>query len=224
MTPKVSINIKGGMKMGLLVVKGKGKKEYTAEIMKVKLTFRRKGVNLKRVLNMVINECEEFLNELDKIGIAPESIQIVEDDASNTYRDDAYEAVRKIEILTKVDKKLYSYIISLIRNSENPIGYSVDFYLDNLEEKAEELLKLAINDSRRQAEIIAESLGEKIWYAKSVNENHYSRNNESFDFSNMGDIGIPMDYESSTPFSDRLEIPTIEKSEEISIEWTMGSV
>lgn len=209
--------------MGRVVTKGCSRKQYNAEIMEISVTFHKEGSDSKIVLENVQKQCEDFLNELVNIGIHPEQIRLEDKGINKRYNDTNISAEKIIYIRTKISIQLCTYICSLIKKYSNDIMYSISYQVENEEIKSQELLQLAVEDSRRQADIIAASLGKSIKDAESVNDEQYIHRNmtKSIAIDNINPE-IPEAFSSDTPLSDRTALPTIEKSEEITITWIMG--
>ena len=210
--------------MGRLVTKGKGRKKYEAEIMVISVSFQKKGLDTKYILEKVQEQCEMFLKELNDIGISPEQIRFEDKGIKKKYGEDENTIERKIVIRTKIDVKLCTYICSLIRKYSSDIIYEILYEIEDEETKSQELLKLAVKDSRRQAEIIAESIGKVVKGIESVNDEVYIHRNLARGV--VVDEGmnpqIPEVFDSNTPLTDRAALPVIEKSEEITVAWIMN--
>lgn len=93
----------------------------------------------------------------------------------------------------------------------------MDFALINDSEIKENLISAALKDSRRKAEQIAESVGEKIVGVKEVSESNYHYKNLAKSIV-VDALEVPS-YLSSTPKADKLDIPEIERSADIDIVW-----
>lgn len=119
---------------------------------------------------------------------------------------------------------LCTYIFSLIKKCGNEIKYNIHFDVNNKEELSNQLIKLAVEDSRRQADIIAESLGCSITGVNSVNDQRYMHRNLAKSVTVEDDVNpeIPESFRSDTPLSDRAALPTIKLEEEIEICWNMS--
>lgn len=210
--------------MGNLVTKGKAIKEYEAEKMTVTITFQKEGDEAGYILSSVQQQCEDFLKELDNINIPPEKIELIDGGLDKHYNSEKPRAERRIVIETGIDIKLCTYLFSLIKKCGNEIKYSISFDVNNKEELSNQLIKLAVEDSRRQADIIAESLGRTIIGVNSVNDQKYVHRNLAKSITVGDDVNpeIPASFRSDTPLSDRAALPTITLDEEIEICWNMS--
>jgi len=210
--------------MGNLVTKGRATKEFEAEKMILTVIFQKTGDEAGYILDSVQQQCEEFLIELNKIKIAPENIELVDGGLDKHYSSEKPRAERKIIITTKIDILLCTYIFSLIKKCGNEIKYNIHFDVNNKEELSNQLIKLAVEDSRRQADIIAESLGCSITGVNSVNDQRYMHRNLAKSVTVEDDVNpeIPESFRSDTPLSDRAALPTIKLEEEIEICWNMS--
>lgn len=210
--------------MGNLVTKGKAERDFEAEKMILTVIFQKSGDEVSYILGSVQQQCEDFLKELDNIGIPPESIKLIDCGLDKHYNSEKPQAKRKIVITTKIDILLCTYIFSLIKKYGNEIKYDIHFDLYNKEELSIQLIKLAVEDSRRQADIIAKSLGQSIIGVNSVNDQKYLRRECVKNIAVESDVNpkIPASFRSDTPLSDRAALPTVKLYEEIEICWNMG--
>ena len=211
--------------MGNLVTKGRVIREYEAEIMTLSITFYKDGADGGYILNGVQKQCEDFLAELEKINIPPENVRL-EDGGIDRRRYDSEEirAERKIIIKTKINIRLCTYIFSVIKKYSEAMRYSIHYSVDNKEQLSSQLLELAVEDSRRQADVIAKSLGKTVIGINSVNDKEYRIRNLAKSVCADDDINpeIPEAFKSDTPLADRASLPTVTLEEEIEICWNMS--
>ena len=217
--------------MGKLVTKGKARREYDAERMELTVKFVKSGDDARYVLSSVQEQCEQFLRALSEIGIGPEYVRLKDAGMSENYREEfPIKATREISLEASMDKEFYSYLCDLIKKSEKKIQYSVSYNLEEKEDRNRELLREAVEDARRQADIIAESLGCRVVGVDSINDQDYiSRRNlaksvevSEHEFDELLCVfERRRDRKSDTPLADRTAVPMIALSEEIVIAWKM---
>lgn len=209
--------------MGKLVTKGFVEKEYEAEIMELRVSFQKTGSSSQYILAGVQNLCESFLKELLYIGIEPEKVRMIDEGISEDYNSENLRAKRSIVIETDINIELCTCLFSIIKKYESVIIYKMSYKLKDDAEKDKELLQEAVDDSRKQAEIIALSLGKTVVGVLSVNDEKYLRRNmaKSITVDDVTPV-IPTMFISDTPLSDRTALPTIKKSEDIEIAWEMS--
>lgn len=210
--------------MGKIVTKGSCEKEYEAEIMEITVTFSEEGSDTRFILEGVQEQCEQFLKELSAIGINPESVQFEDSGIQSAYKEDR-RAERSLTLRTKVNVKLCTYICSLLRKHSNEIRYRISYDVENKGEKSRELLQLAVEDSRRQADIIAAALGKTVSGVESVNDEEYRHRDCLYSMSACyeGNPEIPEAFASDTPLTDRASLPTVTMSEQVTVSWTISN-
>lgn len=164
-----------------------------------------------------------ILLDLKQIGIQPEQIILEDQGIDKGYGKEENTAERDIIIKTKINVKLCTYVCSLIKKYSGEIRYEIKYKLEDEQEKNQELLKRAIDDSRRQADIIAGSLGKSVIGVESVNDQEYMHRSLAKSIT-IGDINpeIPDIFNSDTPLSDKAALPTVYLEQEITISWLMG--
>lgn len=208
--------------MGRLVTKGTCVKEYEAEIMEITITFHKEGFDSKMILESVQQQCERFMLDLTEIGIKPEQVQIEDEGITKKYGESGNVAERYITIRSKIDVRLGTYICSLIKKYSGEIRYRIQYDLDENADRIQELLKHAVEDSRRQADIIAGSLGKRVIDVESVNDPEYLQKVYYKRGSDDIEPEIPDFFNSDTPLSDRAALPTVELEKEVTVAWIMG--
>ena len=209
--------------MGRLVTKGKCGKSYEAEIMVITVKFLKKGFDNKMILDGVQQLCERFLLDLKQIGIQPEQVILEDQGIKKEYGKEENTAERDVIIKTKINVKFCTYVCSLIKKYTGEIIYEITYKLEDEQDKNQELLKLAVDDSRRQADIIAVSLGKSVIGVESVNDQEYMHRSLAKSIT-VDDINpeIPDIFNSDTPLSDKAALPTVYLEQEITIAWIMG--
>ncbi len=210
--------------MGNLVTKGRASNEYDAEIMKLTVIFQKKGQDAGYVLKSAKEQCESFLSELNNINVPPEKIQLIDGGVLKKYGHEETTAEKRLIVETRIDIELCTYIFSLIEKCKDEIQYDISFDLLEKEIKSNELLKLAVEDSRRQANIIAASLGKSVIGVNSVNDQKYNQRSlaKSLTIEDAIKAKIPDAFKSDTPLSDRAALPKVLMSEDIEITWNMS--
>lgn len=210
--------------MSNLVTKGRAIREYEAENMTLKITFRKEGDDTAYILGGVQKQCENFLAELEKINIPPESVRL-EDGGISKQRYDSENkyAERELIIKTPIDVRLCTYLFSVIKKYNEEIKYSISYGVNDKDQLKDKMIELAVEDSRRQAEVIATSLGKKVIGVNSVNDQERGYRNLAKSIS-VDDINpeIPDSFNSDTPLADRAALPTVNFEEEIVICWNMS--
>ena len=167
--------------MGKIEMKGYAEKEVNADIAEYTISF----VSLERKAsisgNNVKNQCELFLNELKKNRFDIGQIHLSEDGISeDRYRnnDAAMDAKRVISFRTGFDPAINNLITDIISESNLNAEISVNYSYSKTNELHDELLKEAVINSRRKAEMIAEATGQKVKDIDSVSDQGYVNEEE----------------------------------------------
>lgn len=60
--------------MNNILTKGAASKEYVAENISLKITFKKTGDEANYILGSVMKQCENFIKKLNEINIKPEAV------------------------------------------------------------------------------------------------------------------------------------------------------
>lgn len=208
--------------MGKIVTMGRCEKKFTAEKMTLTVAFQKEGDDAAYLVANVQEQCEKFLGELARIGIPPETVILEDRGVSGTgYDPSTARARRELILETRIDARLCAYIFSLIKKSEKNIEYQITYGLEDEEEKTRELIRAAVEDARRQADLIAEALGRRVTGVESVNEEQYGHRLLAKSAALCDGLSpeIPEAFRSDTPLSDRALLPTVVRAEDVVIAW-----
>ena len=106
--------------MGTIVMKGEAEKEFPAEIMEFRIKFSKDSKDMVHAIDSVRQQCENFMTELETIGIDPEQVTIDDDGVSNASYDseEIKRASKTITFKTRVDSKISSYVCHLVKKAE----------------------------------------------------------------------------------------------------------
>ena len=157
--------------MAKIKVKGNAKKEYTVDVFKIMLVINAEGVSTGSATTLGERRTEQLLSIMkNELNITPDklvmnNIFVRQSHSSNSAN---YEYCRTMSVKIEADMGAVQHIIKTIEKLDG-IGCSLDSSISNTEEKEREVLKLAIEDSRQKAEMIAEAMGMKITCSEEVN-------------------------------------------------------
>ena len=163
--------------MGKLEVRGNASKTVDYDIMRIELEFHAKEKTSAEVSEKVMRECEEFLGVLKKRGVDISNISLIKDsvDQSVVYHGDSerdiYRAERVIEIESKFNMKIINDIRIITNNSNAQIDFNVNFELSDRDTIREELMLEALKNARKQAEVMARAVDQKIVGLVSAEKN-----------------------------------------------------
>lgn len=206
--------------MGKLTVEGSAKKEVKADIMEINITFKSISTNSYQSIGNAVMQCEKFLSKLSKMNFDMSYIRMDKDNTQkyNYSNKDTVTTIRSIKIEMPFDLNINNAILQIIQDNKYDIDYNVVYKISNLKDIHNELLKEAIQNSRERAELIAETMNQKIVGIDTLNLSEKNKY-EKLEMTR----GISNDYRcaSVTPFSDKLGTPTKSEEENLSVVWVM---
>lgn len=202
--------------MAKLAVAGYAKKDVSYDLITIKITFSSSDKSSARASKMVVGQCDTFLKKVQEKGLKINQIRLKEDSIrQERYTGEKAVASREICIEMEYSMPFINFIMRLIQEQNCDIEYSTSYKLSNEKEIHEQLLKEAMLDSKRKAESMATSLGQKVIGLKSA-ENESKREYSFFDIMEMNDDYF--DDEEYSP-SDELQSPLSVESEEVIAVW-----
>ncbi|MGN1457657.1 MAG: SIMPL domain-containing protein [Acutalibacteraceae bacterium] len=156
--------------MGKLSIVGKATHEYDYDTVEVTVGFEVHEQSTSAALEKVLNQCEDFLAEMNKDGVSMDSIRIGDDSVSQSYSDKKFNvrAKRKIKMRVPFNMEFKNHIMTLIQDKHYDVDIDTDYSISNITEIHNNLIKEAIEDSRQKATFIAESMGQKLIGVDSV--------------------------------------------------------
>ena len=118
------------------------------------------------------DECERFLESVEKIGISANSIRLTNDDVEEPrYSDDGeLMAERSIEIKNAFDMKFINVIRELLEDGKYEYEIDTEFLVSDEETIHLELSKEALAKSKNEAEQLASALGLQVKGVKYMEE------------------------------------------------------
>ena len=167
--------------MGKLEIIGHASKIVDYDLMKIKLDFHAKESTSTEASKKVMQECEEFLGILRKGGFDISGISLSRDsvDRSVDYHNDSekdyYRANRVLEIEAEFNMKMINDIRSIANNSNAQVGFHVDYELSNEEIIRQELMTEALRDAKKQAEVMAQAIDQKVVGLISADKNAHNQ-------------------------------------------------
>ena len=214
--------------MGTIRTTGKASKEVEYDKMTITMAFNTRDRRSKDAIRKVTEECEQFLEELEKIGIDIKEIRGGKNDVSkNSYRDNKeMEAVRTIKWDSDYSLRMIDAVMKLSENGSYDVDISVDPRYSRNAELCRELLQKATVDAKEMADLLAGSLGKKIKGPSKINASRdydYITNEvymESERYSRVCE-GVGYGLGGFGGVYSTLKNPTMIHEEEITIEWEL---
>ena len=201
--------------MGKLTISGSAKKECSCDVMYITLTFKTWERDTAKGLAQTKSQCDEFLHILEQNGIHVDKIHISDDSISQSMQNNILlvNATRKIEFRLSFNMVFLNRLSEIIKENSYTVDMKTSFELSNKEELHQQLIKDAVLDSRKKAEIIAHAMNQNIVGIKTLHT--YSKN--TYDDDAYYDIMSIFSKKSS--ISDRLSAPLCTETESVEVEW-----
>lgn len=160
--------------MGKLTIEGEASKEYAYDVMEISVTFRATKDSSAAALERVMKQSEKFLELLEQAGVSIENIRIAEDAVKDITFDEKIrvEARRTLKICTPFNMDFANYVREIVQKSDLEADVSTQYKFSNPEKIQDELIKLALEDSKEKATYIAGIMGQTIVGIDSVEIGH----------------------------------------------------
>ena len=204
--------------MGVLIVKGNSTKEFTCDVMYIKFVFKAWDNNSEQAIGRVRTNCNEFIQTMENEGVSIENIHL-NDEKITTTKDDKnivwVNASRKIELRLKFNMRLLNRISDIVRNNGFSVDMDVSFTLSNMNEIHAQLIKDAVIDSKNKAEMIAQTMGQKVKGIIELDAQHIGSNLYDDCYFDV----ISLLNRNSDSISDRLQAPLTKEYEYVEVKW-----
>lgn len=202
--------------MGKLSITGKAEREVTYNAVELRVTFYIHAKTTAEALKAVMEQSEQFLELVTKAGVDMKDIHIGDNSIDQRYNDDELKvhASREMTIRLRFDMAFVNSLMTMIQEQDFAVDLDCDYHLTNREEIHVELMKEALADSKRKAEIIAGIMGQTIVGIDSV---EHDRNSDMMWMCCEQERGIIC--AGAAPLSNQLEAPITTESETISVVW-----
>lgn len=224
-----------------IITQGHAEKEVSYNVMELTVEFNKKSEDRSDVAGTVQQDCNIFLQKLaennfeiknfllvrDEVEERQENIKNLppwlqhkekfDDDDEENRKVTFFEAIKRLELRTSINMQALNLMKMLL--SENKLCGSVKLDYSYEESRAirEKLVKAAVNDSRRKADVLAKAIGLKVvGFAQIVNCD-YRRKSRYDDITEMC-CCAPSVCKEAEP-SDKLSADTRNLYEDIEIEW-----
>ena len=207
--------------MGTLKVVGKARKEFTCDIMYIELSFKAWGDDTAQAIETSMSQCDLFLDLLEKQGIDINLIHMSNADVSQDMYDDKLEisSERKIELRMPFDMNAINRLSEIIKENRLKVDMDISFKLTNMLEVHEQLLKEAVLDSKKKAEMLASAMGQKVIGIETLNAGERYNSYDSEEKAYYDQFTHKIGETHSRSKSNRLQAPLITEYEHVDVEW-----
>lgn len=210
--------------MAELTVKGFASKELKCDIVEYTFTISKDGDSIAEALGDANKELERFLALMEEHGVKAKLFKMGTVTSRSKYRASEetypYEAKRTIYLSLPLDAAVTNSILQLIADEALGVEYSEIHSASYAEETRKELLKLAMEDSKSKAEMIAACAGKKVLGIVKVSTNSDDYESSNVDF---GERGVCYMTTRKPMRSDELGVATVKESEEVTVVWLIES-
>ena len=150
--------------MGKVLVSGHAEQELAPDYGKITLTVNTEGKTAAKATASTMEEFENLIARLVEQGFKPENMVISNDVSSKPYRrdEDDYTSARTVQFRIPAETAIVNRIHDLIASGFENTTLSVSYDLSNRAEIMRRLTILAIQDSRKTADLLAEAIGTRI--------------------------------------------------------------
>lgn len=207
--------------MGKLKVVGKARKEFTCDIMYIKLSFKAWGEDTSQAIATSMSQCDLFLEILEKQGIDINMIHMSNADVSQEMYEDKLEisAEREIELRMPFDMNVINRLSEIIKENQFKVDMDISFKLTNMLEVHEQLLKEAVLDSKKKAEMLASAMGQKVIGIETLNAADRYNSYDSEEKAYYDLFTYKLSASTKKSISNRLKAPLVTEYENVEVEW-----
>lgn len=156
--------------MGKLTIRGEAAKEYAYDLMEISVQFWGTEGSAAAAIKKVTHQSEEFLEELERAGVKPEDIHIGEDAVERRSTNSGFqiEVERELKLCVPFNMDFANFIRNVVQKKALDAGIETQYKFSAPETIHQELLKMALEDSRQKATFIAETMGERVIGIKTM--------------------------------------------------------
>lgn len=209
--------------MGTIKVIGKAEKEFTADIMEIVIEINVANPDYSKTLSQGNEETEKLLKILTDSGYNITDILLNKEDVSQDESESGkkyYEFNKAISFTTGASPANLVALSDELCKNKIKASYDHTFKLSNRKELENAVLKEALTDSRKKAEMISETFGQKITGIEKVDCDlrYYAVYAES----NKGDLDAILRCRTTNySLSEKISPDKIKLSKEIEVTWIM---
>lgn len=210
--------------MAELTVKGVASKELKCDMVEYEFIFSKDGDSIAEAIANANSELERFLSLMEEQGVKAKAFKMGATSSRTKYHaseeEHPYEAKRTIYLSLPLNIAVTNSILKMIADEELDVEYSETHSASFVEETRKELLKLAMEDSKSKAEMIAGCAGKKVLGIVKV-----STNSDDYEAPTLyyGEREVCYMTRRKPMKSDELEAATVEETEEVTVVWLIES-
>lgn len=170
--------------MSVFEIEGVAKREVDCDIANIEISFRASGKNAYEVSRKVMEQCDSFLEMVNKAGIKSKDFSLGDDTVNEARYSDEYDvyAERSINVKIPFDMKNINFIQETLQDGKFDYEISIDGDLSNRSKLHTELSKEALIYSKHEAEQLAEVLGLKVKGVDSIRQSRWDDDDDEMDY------------------------------------------
>lgn len=201
--------------MGKLSITGTAEREVRYDAVELRITFNGRAKKTGDAVSIIMKECEQLLKIITSAGVSVKDIHIGENSIDRRYGEHGVtvSASREITLRLKFDMPFINGLMDTVRDQDFSVDMDCSYHYTNKQELHTELLKEAVANSKKKAELIAEVMGQKVIGIDSVE--HDSYRDQPFLCEMEPCVAMGCDY----GLSNQLESPLTTESESIDVVW-----
>ena len=160
--------------MGKIKIVGEAVRKIKCNAMRVELTFFQEQDELNNAIKKMMEEVEIFIKVLNKKGIETNQLHLSEDDIN--YDEDENElfmVTRSIVLYFSFDMSLCDFILNVIEKKQLNVRMDIQYYHTDEKKMKQELMKEALLDAKEKAELLAQTLNQRIIGVESMVDDGY---------------------------------------------------
>ncbi|OLS03800.1 SIMPL domain-containing protein [Tissierella creatinophila] len=173
----------------IIRVKGVGKASMTPDQIKININLKSSNASYEKTIEMANKDLENIRRALKSEGFEKEDIKTVNFNVDTKYENETtsfnnykrkfigYEVIHSLKIEFENDSQKLGRVLNELTKSKSNPEFSIFYNLKDETEFKNQMLKNAIEDSRRKAIVIAEASGVRLGEILNIN---YSLDEEKF--------------------------------------------
>ncbi len=215
--------------MGKFEIEGYAKRKVKCDLAIVHITFRAVGISAHELSKKVMDECDDFIKLMSKLGIKPQDIQYQSDrtDTRSYNNDKELETKREIIIRIPFDVRILNRIQAALQHGRYNYTMYVDGDISYRHQLLVELSQEALNNSKDIAEKLAASSDLRVKGIESIRkdswddeEDHTSRRGGDWGVGAI--ISLDDDIFGMPRVADEIEAKYIEEDVRLKITWNIA--
>lgn len=170
--------------MRILKVKGEGKTTFSPNLVVINFTITVKDYNYDQAINELNYKTDILKQDIKKANFSRDDLKTVNFYIDTDYKRQnnenlflGYKAVHELKLQFSFEKNILNNLLRIISNSKSEASFRISFELEDKFSLKNEALANAVNNTKNNALIIANSAGIKLGKILNI---YYSEQMEPF--------------------------------------------